>query len=89
MNPTIGARHPRLLRLHLCVVDGEQNRTPAALPVSGSVFAYMIATATVWFHVLEDLSSRLFILLLQLIGTEAQAVEGSACKAAALSPAAR
>lgn len=71
-------------------MDGEQKRTSAALPVSGSVFAYMIVTATVWFHVMEDLSNRLFILLLlQLIGTAAQAVEGSAYKAAALSPAAR
>lgn len=74
-------------------MDGEQKRTSAVLPVSGSVFAYMIVTATVWFHVLEDLSNRLFILLLplklKLIGTAVQAVEGSACKAAALSPAAR
>lgn len=65
-----------------------ENRKPAVLPVSGSVFAYMIATATVWFHVLEDHSRRVLILL-DLIGTAVQAVEGLACKAAALSPAAR
>lgn len=77
-------------------MDGEQKRTSAGLPVSGSVFAYIIVT--VWFDVLEDLSNRLFILilplppprfLLELIGTAVQAVEGLACKAAALSPAAR
>jgi len=57
-----------------------------------SVFAYMIGTATVWFHVLEDLLNCLFVLRLplrELIGMEVLAAEGSACKAAALSPAAR
>lgn len=49
---------------------------------------WLIATATVWFHVLEDLSCRRFTLLLRLTDTAVRAVEGSACKVAALSPAA-
>lgn len=52
--------------------------TDAVPPISGSVFA------AVWFHVLEDLSCRVSTLL-GLIGTAVPAVEGSACRAAALS----
>lgn len=41
---------PSLDVLRLSVMDGEQKRTSAALPVSRSVFAYMIVTATVCFQ---------------------------------------
>lgn len=76
----------------------EEEMSCPALPVSVSALVTFASrgwrtetdarSAAVWCHVLEDLSRRVSALL-GLIGTAVPAVEGSACKAAALSPAFR
>lgn len=83
-----GARPPVSVSAQITLMcRGWRTETDAHSAACLWISLWLIA-ATVWFHVLEDLSCRVFVLLLQLIDTAVQAVEGWACKAAALSPAA-